>query len=411
MRTIFLVIKQEIITILGKRSFWITTFLLPTLIIVLNVGAQVVARDAFEEENEFMPTEEGASEPIASGYVDEAGLVNELPPGIPAAALQAFPDEAAAKAALEAGEIRSYFLVPADFWQTGEIVMVAQEFRPFSNSGETNFEYILAYNLTEDESVANLVVDPTPRVEEHALAPASESRDATNPLTFWIPFATMFVFFFLITMSSGFMLQSVSREKENRTVEVLLLSLRPRELMLGKVLGLSVIALFQMAIWVGGGLLFLGRGRDLLGAASAFSMPPGFLLWGILYFLLGFLMYASLMGAIGALAPNAREAGQFTFIILLPLFIPLWMNNVFIQAPNGLAALILSLFPLTAPPSMMTRLAASGGVPLWQPILGVVLLAITAYLLVLLAARFFRADTLLSSAAVGWNRILTEWRK
>ena len=67
-------------------------------------------------------------------------------------------------------------------------------------------------------------------------------------LTFFVPFATMFIFFFSLTMSSGFMLQSVSKEKENRVVEVLLLSLRSRELMLGKLLGLGSIALFQMLI-------------------------------------------------------------------------------------------------------------------------------------------------------------------
>jgi ABC-2 type transport system permease protein len=216
--------------------------------------------------------------------------------------------------------------------------------------------------------------------------------------------AVLFIFFFLLVMSSGFMLQSVAREKENRTVEILLLSLRPRELMLGKILGLSVVALLQMAVWIGGGLLVLGRGKEVLSGAAAFELPAGFVIWALLYFLLGYLLYASLMGAIGALAPNVRESGQFTILVLLPLMIPVWFNSLFIQTPDSPLALALSLFPLTAPTSMITRLAATQ-VPTWQIAASLAGLAVTTYFLVQAAARFFRADTLLTNTTINWQRI------
>jgi ABC-2 type transport system permease protein len=219
----------------------------------------------------------------------------------------------------------------------------------------------------------------------------------------------MFILFFSLMISSGLLLQSVSKEKETRTAEVLLLSLRPGELMLGKVIGLGAVALFQLVVWAGGGMLLLGRGGELVGAAASFELPAGFVIWLLLYFVFGYATYASLMGAIGVLAPTAREGAQFTFLVMLPLMVPLWLNNVFIQEPNGDLATILSLFPLTAPVSMITRLAA-GGVPLWQPIVGVGLLAGTAYLFVLLAARLFRADTLLSYVTLDWKRLVGELR-
>jgi ABC-2 type transport system permease protein len=209
----------------------------------------------------------------------------------------------------------------------------------------------------------------------------------------------------VITMSSGFMLQSVAREKENRTMEVLLVTLQPRQLMLGKILGLSVVALLQMAVWMAGALLVLSRGQDILGMAGAVTLPSGFLLWALLYFVLGYLLYASLMGAIGALAPTAREGQQFTFFVLLPLLIPLWLNSVFVHTPDGTLAVALSLFPLTAPTSMMTRLVATS-VPGWQLAVSLLGLALTTYLLVALAARFFRADTLLSSSSLHWRQLL-----
>jgi len=188
-----------------------------------------------------------------------------------------------------------------------------------------------------------------------------------------------------------------------------LLSLRPRELMLGKVLGLGVVALFQMAVWAGGSLLLMKRGQQALGVAAGLNLPLSFFVWVALYFLLGYLMYASALAAIGVLAPTAREAAQFTFIVILPLLIPLWLSSAFIEDPNGGLAVFLSLFPLTAPLAMAARLA-TGSVPSWQAAVGLVGLALVAYLYVLVAARLFRADTLLSTASLTWKRIGQELR-
>jgi ABC-2 type transport system permease protein len=90
--------------------------------------------------------------------------------------------------------------------------------------------------------------------------------------------------------------------------------------------------------------------------------------------------------------------------------IPLWLNTVFTQEPNGKLATVLSLIPFTSPLAMVTRLV-SGAVPLWQPVVGLLGLVLTSYLFVLLAARLFRADTLLSTASLNPQRVLAELRK
>ncbi len=226
---------------------------------------------------------------------------------------------------------------------------------------------------------------------------------------FALPFAVMFVLFFVITMTGGYMLQSVTKEKENRTAEVLLLSIRPRDLMLGKVLGLGAVALAQMAIWLGGGLAVMSGGLAIASIAVGQALQPSFILLAVVYFLLGYLLYASLLGAVGALAPTAREGAQFTFIIILPLLVPFYLNSAFTNDPNGALATVLSLIPFTAPTAMMARLSVVA-VPAWQIALSLAGLAITTYLLVLLAARFFRADTLLSNASLNWGRFVSEMR-
>ena len=245
-------------------------------------------------------------------------------------------------------------------------------------------------------------------VEARSLAPEVkvDARNAFSGLG--VPFVVMFVLFFVITMSGGYMLQSVSKEKENRTAEMLLTSLRPRELMLGKVVGLGAVALLQMGVWLGGAAAALGSGM-VFSALAGQVLQPSFIAMTIAYFLLGYILYASALGAIGALAPTAREGGQFTFILILPLLVPFYLNQTFANDPSGALATGLSLFPLTAPTAMLARMSVVA-VPAWQIALSLLGLAATTYLFVLLAARFFRADTLLSNASLNWPRILRELR-
>lgn len=409
--TTFLVLKHEVKTTLARRSFWFTTFVFPLLILALTLIPQLLAGSALEASQQALlaPAAAGGGHP-AIGYVDESGLVQQMPPDRPAAALlQRYPDEAAAQAALAGGALAQYYLVPADYLASGELAVVTSQFSPLIGPDSYSLmEEVLAYNLLGDAPLARLALAPGANATTELLAPEPQAQPL-NRGSFGVSFGVLFILFFTITLSSGYMLQSVAREKENRTAEVLLLSLSPVQLMLGKILGLGLLALVQMGVWLGGGMALMDQGRQLLGATPAAALPPGFALLTALYFLLGYLLYASALGALGALAPNVREGSQFTFILLLPLLAPVMLNNVFWRDPNGLLATALSLFPLTAPTAMPTRLAA-GAVPAWQPLLGLALLLVTAFGFVLLAARFFRADTLLSDAALDWRRVRGELR-
>lgn len=395
----------EIKSLLTKPSFWLLTVLFPLVVVGLTVGGQLMADTGGGGNNE-----ENANDMAArvTSYVDLSGLIEALPSDIPSELVQAYPSEAEAMAALEAGEVDEYYVIAADYIASGQIMLIQRNYQPMTNTNEGMLQAILAYNLLgEDAERWARVGNPLGEMQVEQLAPpeASDVTTENNPaVAALVPIAAVMLLFFVLVMSSGYMLRSVSREKENRTVEVLLLSLRPRDLMLGKILGLSVVALVQMGVWLGSSLLFLDRGSAVLNIAIALQLPPSFVAWTVAYVLLGYLLYASLMGALGALAPTAREANQFSFAVLLPLIIPVWMNGFIANDPDGTLAVVLSLFPLTSPPSMIARLASTD-VPLWQPAIGVAGLAVTAYLAILLSARFFRADTLLSDAAVNWQSL------
>lgn len=413
MRNLLLVIKHEILSTISKRSFWFTTFVFPLLILAFAVGPQLLARDAIASEVNG-EAGRGRLASQALGYVDQAGIVTGLPAALPAGLLRPYPDAAAAASAVAAGEIGGYYIIPADYLSVGRVTYLAPDVAILSGGSIASLiDYVLRFNLAGDETLAGLLNDPTPSV---ILRPIAPRPIATTPAdgpqgsgsNFGPAFVTMFVLFFVITMSAGYMLQSVVHEKENRTAEVLLLSLRPRSLMLGKVVGLGTIALAQMAIWIGAGLLASRQGSAGL-PIGQFNLTPALVAWIALFFLGGYLVYSSAFGAIGALAPSLREGSQFTFIALLPLLVPVWLNSAFMAAPHAALATALSLFPLTAPTAMVTRLAA-GGVPAWQPFVALAGVAVAAYLFVVLSARFFRADTLLSSSSLSWSRLIQQVR-
>lgn len=404
MRNIAIVMKHEFLTTLSKRSFWVMTFLLPGMIILFSFGSQLLAETSFNGEQ--LAGEISNQAPAAVGYIDDADLIQKLPPGYSPDNLKQFPDEAAAQAAMDSGEIMQYYVIPSDAIENGQISLIVRDYAPFNDSGSYQIiDPVLQFNLVKDEELALLINDPAPDINQHMLAPeSSESPNQEGPISDIVPYAIIMIFFMLISMTGSLMLTSVSKEKENRTVEVLLLSLQPRDLMAGKLLGLSAVALLQVSIWLSAMSIGLRQAKELLHLATSFEMPTGLFAWGLAFLLLGYLMYASAQGVLGALAPTAREGAQFSLIVLLPLIIPMMLNTIFVEDPTGGIVTFLSLFPLTAPVSMIARMTVVD-VPLWQTILSLLGVGVVAYEFVLISARLFRADTLLSSSALSWKRL------
>jgi ABC-2 type transport system permease protein len=410
MRNIGLVVRHEISAILGTRSFWTMTFLFPLFVLGLTMLPQIAARQAFQGEGAEILAQLKAEQEVVD-YVDLAGVIRQLPPDVPPAALQRFANEAAARAALAAGGVDQFYIVPADFTASGRLILVGERITPLADlRGVALLERVINANLLGDPALAALVANPVSKVDERSLQPGAVSQGTGRDVAdFTIPFAVMFLLFLIITISGGYVLQSVTKEKQSRTAEVLLTSLRPEDLMAGKLIGLGVVALMQMAVWAVGSLV-LFRGSWASVGQAARLVSPAFLAWTAAYLLLGYVVYASALGALGALVPGMREGSQLTIVLLLPLLVPLVLSATFVAAPNGVLATVLSLFPLTAPTSMVTRMVTVQ-VPLWQPVLGLALLAATAYLFVVLAARFFRGENLVSEANLDWRRVRRALRR
>ena len=422
MRNIWLVIKHEVVTTLKRPSFWVMTFLMPALLLGLQIYSAIQDSDLDLGSADADKTEETSTTDMpVIGLVDEARIIAEMPVDFPPDLFLPYTDEATARAALEADEIEQYVHISADYVATGDVTVYDKDFRilasgenmgaAFHSANEWMLAYLINLNLTGDAQLVSVLRDPIPaaNAERHIVNPPVETDESVRALGEIVARVMPYMFYFILLVGSSYLLRSVAAEKENRTVEVLLLSLHPRQLMMGKILGLSAVTLVQLGIWLGGGMLILNRGAALLDV-SGFTFPAGFIVWAILFLVLGFLLFASVMAAAGAIAPTAREGNQVTWLLIIPLMPTLMFSQLFVEEPNNPLTLVLSLFPFSAPSAMLTRLAV-GEVPLWQIIVSLAGLALTTYLMVVLAGRFFRAGNLLSDAPFNWRRLATGWRE
>ena len=354
------------------------------------------------------------------GLVDEAGLIQTIPAALPDDLFIPFANKVEGLAALQAGDIEQVVVIDPDYIANGQVIIYDQNFQIRMNGEEMGVAFngphqgdlaaLIDYNLVGSKQVFSQLANPIPAdsLTPHILNPQPVDAVNSQEMARAVAAVMPYIFYFLLLMGGSYMMRAVVAEKESRTVELILLSVSPRHLMVGKLLAMSVIVLIQVAAWVGAGRFILGWGAEQLNM-DLFAFPPGFFVWAALFLLFGFLLFASVMGAAGALANNPREGGQIMWLLIVPLMPTLMFSDILATEPNHPLTLFLSLFPLSAPNAMVTRLAVSE-VPLWQTVISLVLLALTTYGLILFTSRLFRAGNLLSDATFSFKRLVTAWR-
>lgn len=394
MNKTLLVLKHEIITILSRPSFLFAMFGIPIIgAAVFMIAGQLSKGNP--AQNLLTQLVSSPQTVQTEGYVDQSGIIKEIPASVQPGLLVAFPDEASASQALTEGNISAYYIIPADYIQSGKITYIRSDFNPLGSSGQSALlDWLLQVNMLGGNIQLATLINGPKNLEKVSLS-TTPQREESNLLTFFLPYAVTMLFYIIILSAASLLLNSVAKEKENRTIEILMVSITPRQLLTGKIVGLGILGLLQTIAWVGTGRLLLAMSGTTFNLPIAFQLPPSFLIWSVIFFLLGYAVYASLMAGLGALVPNLREASQATILVIFPLIIPVILINVLIEEPHSLVSTIMSLFPLTAPVAMMSRLSA-GGVPFWQTLLSAVLLALTAVLVLRAVARMFHAQALLS---------------
>jgi ABC-2 type transport system permease protein len=347
-------------------------------------------------------------EETLTGIVDQGGIIS--PTQAAELNFSIYPDSAAANQALQTEEIEAYYLIPPDYIQTGEIHYVRLQ-HPTEPVTTGVISMLVTQGIIEQSGVQE------PEQFQSPFGPmglqfisVEDGEPATPGFGFEINFAPFIVILFIVLplfTSGDYLVRSLTQEKSNRVMEILLLSLQPRQLLTGKLLGYGALTFVQYTVWATITVVTLTLMGENIGLLLAeLNLSGGEVVYIVLYALGGYTLYSSIMAGLGALAPNMRSANSLTFILMLPIIFPFFFWTAIVSAPHSPLVVGISLFPFSAPLAMLLRMTVTS-VPAWEIAVSLALLALTSVGIVLLMARLFRVQSLLSGEAVSLGRV---WR-
>ena len=387
MNKAFIILKHEFRQTVKNRSFIILTLALPVLAI-LGLGIYSGVHHWYHP---------GPPQQEKIGYVDYTGLFGNAT-SEPGVQFIIYPDEQAAKDALLAKDVKEYLVIPADYLSTGAVTRytLSREVSPSTKTTAQITDFLVTNLLTEKVSLQVLQRVETPLLlASFRLNESGEVAPSQNIVaSYVVPLVFAVLFMISVFFASGFLFQSVTEEKENRVIEILLSSVSSGQLLVGKILGLGLAGLLQVAVWLVTVEVFFRVGSGIIPAFSGISIPASIIGWGILYFTLGYLLFAALYAGIGSISASAREGQGWSTIFVLPAIVPYYLSYFIVSYPEGAVSRALTFFPLTSSMTSMIRLA-SGAMPAWEIALSLIILAGSGMFIMWLASKMFRVFLLM----------------
>lgn len=409
MNKISVIARNEFLTRIRTKGFIITTLLGPIILIGFFVVIGIVSvKSLTPDSSEIAVLDPG------SRLVDrlDHDMITFTPVDVP---------EDSARAAVLGGTWDGYLVVPEDVSTGGTI-------QYFTTSGggslfssdlrNTVVSAVRALRVEEQQVEADVYEAIMANVAFDTVQLTDTGEDRGNTAAFMmVGFFMGFLIYMAMLIYGSVVMQGVMQEKTNRVVEIIVSSVRPFDLLLGKVLGIGAMGLVQMTFWailIAAGTFFSGAvislfvdpatlqlpataSTDEVLAAMDFTVPAigaDLFVWFVLYFLGGYMLYATLFAAIGSAVESQQDAQGLT----IPVMMPIIMSIVFIQpvmeAPNSTLATVLSLIPFTSPIPMVVRIAVTD-VPFWEIGLSFGLLILAILGAVWVGARIYRVGILM----------------
>ena len=345
------------------------------------------------------------------GYVDHAGLLDHpLPAPLDRSEKPiefiSYETEDAARQALEAEEIQAYYVLAPDYYETSQIELLYLK-EPGRNATRQFFDFVQINLLrTQPPEIARRVTD-TDNITIRSPDGSLEFPGGGPTIGKIIPILLSVAFVFLLMMSSGSLMSGVVEEKQNRTMEVLVTSVSPTQLIAGKVLGIVAMSLLQLATWILVGILAIGIAGNVLDL-EWFQNP--IMEWGTILRVVAiavpsFVLSSALMFALGSTVAEAQEAQSVGALFFMLHIVPIYMIVALIEAPNGTLSVVLSLLPFTSLITISFRSIFSV-VPLWQVVASVAVQTLCAFGALWIAVRAFRLGMLRYGQRLRFSEIL-----
>jgi len=230
----------------------------------------------------------------------------------------------------------------------------------------------------------------------------ARGRKKDEVATFMVPFVLVMLMMMIVLASSGPMLGGVAEDKMQRVYEMLLASATPFELIMGKVVAAVWLSLTSSVVYVAGGLMVL-QAMAMMGLAPLSVLP-----WFVVYMAADVMVICGLAAALGAACASPTDAQHLAIFLFMPVLLPVFVMMPMMQQSNGALATALSLFPPFTPMLMLLRQAMPGGVPAWQPWVGLLGVLLWTWATTWAAARIFRVGILMQGKTASYSD-LARW--
>jgi ABC-2 type transport system permease protein len=408
MHKVWLVVKREYVTRVRTKAFVISTILVPALLAGFIAFELAIARGRGLGTLHIVIVDEAGG---IAGVVSRSLAADKLPSGEPAYAVEETMESRDASTAAQArfstevrtGSLDGYLWIPRDVLSGGDVRFVTRSatiFTQMSTIDGAVKNAVLLKRFQERGIGVRDVKQLLRDVNVQVIRVTSHGQSREKGQAFVIAYIMAFALYILIIVYGARTMRSVMEEKTTRVMEVLLSSVRPAQLLAGKIVGVAAAGLTQLGIWAAcAGIL----GAYGLTMARAFSpglsnfhiqLPEALLIYMLLYFVGGYLLYASLYAAIGAAVSAEQDAQQLSMPVTMLLVASVILITILIQNPNSTPSVILSIIPFFAPVMMIMRIAL-GAAPTWQIALSLAVLALTVAGAVFVSARIYRVGVLM----------------
>ncbi len=435
MNKIGLIIKREYLTRVRKRSFLILTFLGPILMAAIYIIPIMLALNSSTDHLRVAIVDE-------SHWFEDSFTNNEdhtfiLMPGQPIDSVKDMVKNGVFDMALYVPPTQLNIPSNAVVYSIRQVPMEVETYISSVMQKEIEEQKLMAKGV-DPEIVSSVKTDVNlqiMRMDENG-----NEKETFTKVQFSLGIILSMLVYMFIIFFGGQVMNGVAEEKTNRIIEVIISSVKPFQLMMGKIIGVSLVALTQFVLWILlTGVLYVGFsayiGLSHPGALSsgtvmtqeivsndimsnenvlqivqiAQSIDFGTIIFSfIVFFILGYLLYATLYAAIGSLVDNNTDSQQFTLPITVPLMVAIISSFYIVNNPDSSLSVWLSMIPFTSPISMMVRIPF--GVPIWQIVLSIVLLAATFVLMTWIAAKIYRTGILMYGKKLSYKEIF-KWLK
>jgi ABC-2 type transport system permease protein len=314
-------------------------------------------------------------------------------------------------ALVRSGEYDGYLALPSNLDDVTRIQYVSKDAADYRVLGVLQAvigKAVVAQRLVDAGIPASRVgpLAQSPAFEMSQLTTGGEKKSSPEFITVLMSGLTLATLLYVTVLLYGQAIgRSVLTEKTSKTVEIMLSSVRPIDLLFGKILGKALASLLQYGIWVtisAGVLKLVG---PILGISVGAGLSPGILVVLVLFFMLAFFLYCSVYAALGAASEDEQHLGQLALPIVVFLIVPIVMISAIIGTPRAPLIVALSLFPPTAPIVMFLRVLV-GAAQSWEILVSVGLIIATTAAVIWLSARIFRAGILMTGKRFNLREVL-----